>query len=468
MIQFITERRINMLSYIELENFKSLTDFKIDFRSKGGVPKKLAFIYGENGSGKTNLVSAILFLSQSLHTLSNYLKLQDLSNNGMPDFISEIDEPEIREQIFKDLIGKKLPPLSSLIQENITIDCNDNMRLKIGFYIDEIEGSYELIFNDSSVVFEELRYIVNERVGVLYSISEQALKFSSALVLNSKYKSELKDKIKMYWGKHTFMSIIYNEIYAKNQTFINKSLGTSFAKVLSFFSTISLSCKNSWGDSIAISTPIKIVPNLVRGTVNYKEKKELLAMEVFLNSVFTQLYSDIKCVFYKFMKNDDVFSYELYVKKLIGSNTIEVPFVLESTGTQKLLEIVEFLLLSLLGSTVIVDEMDSDIHDLLIYELMEIFLEALPDSFASQFIATTHNTYLMEMENKVLPKESLYFITVDARGEKKALSLDDYGFRTQKNHNVRSKYLKGDYAGVPYTGYFDFSELVADLKEAIG
>ncbi len=455
-----------MLSYIELQNFKSLTDFKIDFRSKSGVPKKIAFIYGENGSGKTNLVSAMLFLRQSFYTLSSYLKLQDLSNNSMSDLMAEIDESEVREQILKDIMAKRLLSLSGLLEENKTIDCSDTMRLKIGFYLDGVEGSYELIFDDSSVVYEELRYVVNERVGVLYKISEDSFRISSALVVNSKYQNELKDKIKKYWGKHTFMSIIFNEIYAKSNTFINKSLGTSFSKVWHFFRSMSVSCKNSWGNSAAIATPIKIVYHLAKGNVNHKEKKELLAMEDFLNSVFTQLYSDIKSVFYKFTKNDDSFAYELYVKKLIGSNMIEVPFAMESNGTKKLLVTREFLLLSLLGNTVIVDEMDSGIHDLLVYEVMELFLEALPDTLASQFIATTHNTYLMESD--LLAKESLYFITVNACGEKKALSLDEYSFRTQKNHNIRSKYLKGDYAGVPYTGYFDFNELVADLKETIG
>ncbi len=456
-----------MISYIELNNFKSLTDFKVDFRGNAGKPKKLAFVYGENGSGKTNLISSIFFLSQTLRTLSNYLQLLELTDSNMSEFMEEIDGAETREQVFKDLFTKRFPSLSSLIEENRTIASSENMRIKLGFYLDGVEGSYELLFDGKSVIFEELKYLVNERVGTLYSISKDSIKLSPSLILNSKYKSDLKDEIAKYWGKHTFMSIIYNEDISKNKSFFAKSLSSSFLSFFIFFNDISSSCKDRYGNRRYISTPISVLPNTISGFAGEVEKKELLAMEAFLDSVFTQLYSDIKGVFYKFSKDDRSFSYELYVKKLIGSDIIEVPFEKESTGTQKLLDIVELMMLSLWGGAIAVDEMDSDIHDLLIYELMEIFLEALSESPDSQFIATTHNTYLMEMETELLPKESLYFIRVNAKGEKEALSLDKYKFRTQKNHNIRSKYLKGDYAGIPYTGYFDFNELVDELKDKL-
>ncbi len=457
-----------MLSYIELKNFKSLTDFKIDFRAKGGVPKKVAFIYGENGSGKTNLVRSILFISQTLDTLSNYLELQHVVNNEMPDFIVNMEDPDVKEDVFRNLIAKRLPSLSKLIEETKTIGSSQDMSVKIGFYIDGIEGCYEVIFDDKGVVFEELRYLVNQRVGALYTLQKDSFKFSPSLVMNSKYKGVLKGELKKYWGKHTFLSILTNEMNAKSEQYIEESLSASFISVYKFLAGISLSCKNSWGNSLAISTPINVFIDLVTGTINKSEEKELFATEGFINSVFTQLYSDIKGVFYKLKTNEDTLSYELYVRKLIGGKVVELPFTLESTGTQKLLGIIEFFLLSLIGGTVLVDEMDSDIHDLLISECIELFVDSLPDTVGSQFIATTHNTYLMEMSSDVLPKDSIYVLTVDAYGKKEALSLDRYNFRTQKNHNIRSKYLKGDYDGIPYTGYFDFNELVDDLKDSIG
>lgn len=54
-----------MLSYIRLRNFKSFSDIMFDLRGKGGIPKKKVFVYGENGSGKSNLISSLFFFKEN-------------------------------------------------------------------------------------------------------------------------------------------------------------------------------------------------------------------------------------------------------------------------------------------------------------------------------------------------------------------------------------------------------------------
>ena len=55
-----------MLTYLELKNFKSFSDIKFDLRKAYGEPKKIAFIYGENGSGKSSLISSYYFYCRHL------------------------------------------------------------------------------------------------------------------------------------------------------------------------------------------------------------------------------------------------------------------------------------------------------------------------------------------------------------------------------------------------------------------
>ena len=150
-----------------------------------------------------------------------------------------------------------------------------------------------------------------------------------------------------------------------------------------------------------------------------------------------------------------------YFSKLIDDKVKEIPFELESTGTQQLLEIIKFIFLSIIGNTVIVDEMENGIHDLLIYEVISSLLDSFNYIENAQFIATTHSTYLMEM----LPKESIYILVSDVLGRKNILSIDNFDFRTQKNNNIRLKYLRGDYSGIPNTGYLDFNDLVNQVRE---
>lgn len=453
-----------MLSYIKLKNFKSLTDIKLDLRGKNKKPKKLAFIYGENGIGKTNLIYSILFLEKTLLTLSNHTHfqkyLQELNDKSVEDLLSENKDHEFQKHVFSQFLSSNT--MENLIQENKTIDCKGNMEIKIGFNINEIEGSYELKFNNQAVIFEELRYLVNERVGRLFSITNDNIIISPSMVLTSSYKKELKDNIKKYWGKHTFLGIIYNELKIKNNNFVENSLSSSFWDFFNWLDNFSIE-----GNHLSFKkfhTPIKILSKLTHGTVNKEDDRELLAMENYLNEVFTQLYTDIKRVSYILKPSDskDVFKYELYVSKLIDNEIKQIPFKLESTGTQQLLKILKYIFVATLGNnTIFIDEIENGIHDLLIYEVISALSDSLNYIDNVQFITTTHSTYLMEE----LPPENIYVLAGDAYGKKEILSIDNFNFRTQKNNNIRLKYLRGNYSGIPNIGYIDFSELVEQVKE---
>lgn len=450
-----------MLSYIELKNFKSLTDVKIDLRGENKKPKKMIFIYGENGAGKTNLISSILFLEKSLLTLSNNIKLRKIYDKNVPELLSDIENDEIKKEVLDHIIKDSFFDMRSLIQENKTINSEGNMEVKIGFNINGLEGSYELKFDDESVIFEELKYLVNERVGRLFKIDANNIIISPSMITTSSYKKELKDNIEKYWGKNTFMSIIFNEIQIKNNDFINNSLSPNLIDVFNWMKKISLQCKNAKSSIGRMAIPTKILSNLEEGTITEKNNKELLSMEKFLNEVFTQLYSDVKKVFYVFTPIDNKFRYELYFSKLIDDDAKSIPFNLESTGTQQLLDVIKFIFLAILGNTVIIDEMENGIHDLLIYEVISSLFDTFNTIENVQFIATTHSTYLMEM----LPQENIYILVSDALGRKSILPIDNFDFRTQKNNNIRLKYLRGDYSGIPNVGYLDFNELVDQFRE---
>ena len=68
-----------MLTYIKLKNFKSFSNIMFDLRGKGGIPKKMVFVYGENGAGKSNLISSMLFLSKTIVSIKNQARLKNLS-----------------------------------------------------------------------------------------------------------------------------------------------------------------------------------------------------------------------------------------------------------------------------------------------------------------------------------------------------------------------------------------------------
>ncbi len=452
-----------MLSYLRLKNFKSFSDVTLDLRGAYGIPKKMALIYGENGAGKSNLMRSMLFLSNTLRTLRNQ------ENEKQTKIFDSVDsvEDDIDIDLFKETLLEilldgdniRINNLSSLIRQHKTIGSHENMFIEIGFYIHGRDGKYCLEFDNEKVIFEELSFYINKRTGIMFSIRENKIFLSQSIFLNKIYNLELLSDIQKFWGKHTFMSILFYEIQTKNRDYIIPRIGKNLINVIDWLSSYSVSCKDSRYQIAKISIPFKFLRNLDNGVVNSENDKELKIFENSLNTFFTSLYSDVKEVYYDIMPKGNKYKYTLTFRKQINGKILDIPISLESTGTKKLLEIFPYIFLFIWGKTVFIDEIDSGIHDLLISEVIEL----LAESHNGQFIATTHNTLLMEK----LPSENVYIIDVDANANKKLDCISEYEFRTQKTNSIQKKYLNGDYKGIPYIGFLDLQEIVDDVKEAM-
>lgn len=452
-----------MISYIELRNFKSFSHVLFDLRGPRGVPKKIAFLYGENGSGKSNLVRALMFISQSFETLKNQQKLPEINIENFDLLMGE----KLKEKVISKLIRERLFSLQDLVRDNRTIGENAPMVVKIGFYYKGKKGFYlvklSTEINAESVLEEKLYYTLNKRAGVLFEISENGdVNLSPSGFLDKKYRAELHDLIEKFWGKHTFISILFNEIETKNHQYFNSRLTPNIRDLLHLLRQISTLCKDSRKEASRIFIPFKFLTQLDSGSVERKNDVELLAFERFLNQCFTQLYSDIKRAYYKFEETDSGFNYTLYFNKIIGGKEIAVPISSESTGTKKILDLFPLIFSCTLGRTVFIDEVDSGIHDLLMQDIVKILQEALDETEEGQFIATTHNTLLLD----ALKPENVYVLKTDALGNKEVSCISDYP-RTHKNNSMRHRYLTGVYQGIPEIGYLDLKELVEDTMHEV-
>ena len=139
-------------------------------------------------------------------------------------------------------------------------------------------------------------------------------------------------------------------------------------------------------------------------------------------------------------------------RKLIYGQIVDIAAESESTGTLHLLDILPFLLMGVKGRTVVIDELDTGIHDLLVNSILSNVL----DSIRGQLIITTHNTMLLE--TKIDPS-CIYTFYVDKDAKKSLESIMAYEDRAHPNLNYRNRYLKGMYGGVPMVQDIDFDEL---------
>ncbi|MBK5201462.1 MAG: hypothetical protein JJE21_08010, partial [Spirochaetaceae bacterium] len=256
-----------MISYIILENFKSFKKIKLDLRNANKMPKKIAFIYGENGSGKTNLVASIFFLRKTFETLAAQEKLKSFDESNLNDLIEGIDN-NAKKNIYESIIKNTFKTLESLINDYKMIGSTQNMVIEIGFYLDNKEGIYTLKFDNEKIVSESLYFTINKRVGEIFSITKDSILLNDSIFIETKYKKELLEEIKKYWGKHSFMSIIFYEMNIKNNEYFNSNLNSNFISVISMLKKLTVLYKTKESREAIFSIPFKFLSNLESGIIN--------------------------------------------------------------------------------------------------------------------------------------------------------------------------------------------------------
>ena len=404
--------------------------------------KKFVAIYGENGCGKTNLVLAFEALKQMMLSRFTYEMWQDIRNGLMHDTKRPMNVNLFfgGSNIFFDLqsyrmIGEKEPT-----------------EIEYGFLMNGIEGYYYIKFADD-ILEEELYYNTGKQRGVHFKIENVNGKIESTLNSNifigPKYASELMELIDKYWGKHSFLSILYEEMNNKNRRFILENISENLVDTIDEFNNVVI--KHDKSLNILNFKKIGSQFEIAEGEIGIGNSDVLERYEKVLRIFFTQAYSDIKDVYYEKESTSSSIQYQLYFKKLIAGEVRDIPYSDESNGTKKILNQLSNIIETLDGKTVIIDEIDNGIHDI----LMKNMIMSIKDEITGQLIVTTHNTLLLEN----LPVKELYLIMADYNGNKSINCIADYDFKVQKNHNVRDLYFKGVFGGVPTTDYIDFEEI---------
>ena len=232
-----------MFSYVHLENFKSFENITFDFHQNKHEAKKMIAIYGENGSGKSNFVSAFevlwMFFKCLPHSKQNADFLKYLAYTKESGDIAL--EPVFIESMINDYNQTNIP---SFLRNCRMAGCEEPTVIEFGFIIDGVEGHYTLKFADQ-ILFEELYYLHNQRRAKLFTISQSdsgILSEISKVTDNKSYQKELKELLNQYWGKYSFWSILTDELMQKNAAYLIKNLSNSVATV--FLTLMSTSSSN--------------------------------------------------------------------------------------------------------------------------------------------------------------------------------------------------------------------------------
>ena len=443
-----------MFTYIKAKNFKSLKNIEFNLNRTKNITNDFIAIYGENGSGKTNLVELFKFLQQM--TISRSF---DVSWNMLPKEFFDLKDKML------DGVPMEIRSMWELkldLEEYRMIKEEEDTEIEYGFKIKDKEGFYYVRFN-KEIVEEKLYFFVNKQNGYYFKLykNEKTIKkeLNNNIFTNDKYNKELEENIEKYWGKYSFLSLIDFELKDKNKEYITNNISDRLFDIINKLKLMTVHV-NKWVSNLIPDNYMKQMAlyDLKSGVVSKDKLDEIKKYEEVLNIFFTQAYADIKSVKYVIEEKEDKIKYRLFFNKIIGGNLKSIPIELESEGTRKIVEEFDNLIGAIMGDTVVIDEIDNGIHDL----LMKNIILSIKDEITGQLIITTHNTLLLE----ILPKECIYILSTDYEGNKNICTIKEYGIKIQRNHNARDLYFKGLFGGIPTTSYVDFEEIKYALEDS--
>ena len=385
---------------------------------------KLALIYGANASGKTTILNALEFLREIV--LEPAEKKTDSFNFNPYQF------------------DYKTASQNSII----TID----------FIQNEIRYLYEVEFNKSAIVREELYFYNPNKANVFRRTTDIEKQFT-----------------KISFGSKIKKDITFEKTLEANTLWNNTVLG-GFLKTN--IQLIELKEATDWFENylkrlINSDTNLKkyITEKVYKTEVEKRLILDILKKADFNisdilfqeedSNVFNEFIERLQNVNYenwKDLKNKEkLTSVNLEFEHTVNNKKFSLPFDLESQGTKRYYGFAGLLSLLINNSIAFpIDELETSLHpELYIHFLLSFLINAKK----SQIIATTHNREILSNKD-IFRNDAIWFTDKSDNSATELYSLSDFDSSTVRDtSNIFNAYKTGKLGGTPNLGdyYIDIS-----------
>ena len=202
-----------MFTKIRMKNFYSFNDVTFDLSDGTNSYKSLAIVYGENGSGKTNLMSGLGIFIDLMRTMD----VRDMIEQILYDQEHPKGASEPLHKISRQDLAHVLRSSENLFDECRMIGCNEPVYLQYDFIIKGKKGSYIVEFGADGIIHEKLEYVLEKRKGTYFDLTSDKQSINKALFKSDTLKTDVTAQLKRFWGKHTFLAIILHEMNDKSE-----------------------------------------------------------------------------------------------------------------------------------------------------------------------------------------------------------------------------------------------------------
>ena len=141
-----------------------------------------------------------------------------------------------------------------------------------------------------------------------------------------------------------------------------------------------------------------------------------------------------------------------YHKRIGTDEEQELPMEFESSGTRKMLDLYFFFKeIIKRGGVLIIDELNSRLHPLLIRNIMQIFTNKTINKNHAQLIFSSHDIW--QLKSDILRRDEIWFTEKDNKGISNLYSLSDFvgedGEKIRKDEDRQKNYVLGKYGAIP-------------------
>ena len=215
----------------------------------------------------------------------------------------------------------------------------------------------------------------------------------------------------------------------------------------------------------------------------------------FFNSFAEEMLNNkqLKEKFVKFMQYADLGITDVYIEKVssphpdaivlseTGTGTVPGPYTIykmsfehkgkdgkkylldlnsESEGTRQFVTFMRYFIPGLLdGGIFFIDEIDKNIHSMMLAKLIEIFNNPNINKGGAQLIFNTHDTSILKSD--ILKRDEIWFVEKNEEGCSEVYPLTEFK-AIREGFNYEKGYLEGRFGAIPYLG--DIKELEAILN----
>ncbi|MCK4259778.1 MAG: ATP-binding protein [Halanaerobiales bacterium] len=374
---------------------------------------KSSVLYGANASGKSNLFAAMFAMKDLIKNSAKNMMAEE--SIGVEPFrlnTSTVNEPSSFEIIF--------------IYKNI--------KYRYGFQVTTSEVVSEWLFYTPNIrevkLFEreKTEYSITKHFKESIGLEEKTRNNALFISVVAQFNGEISNKILNWFNRFN----IINNNDKNNQRITNLLLKSNEKMKKTILQCLQIADLRI--DNVEIVD--NDIPSEVVNTFElFKENNKKVHFE------FPTNVTDVNFFYKKYNEYGEFVSHEKF--------DLDVN---ESKGTKILYSLLGPILDTLLsGKVLLIDELDSSLHPLLIFFIIKLF-QSKSNSKNAQLIFTTHDTNILS--NKVFRRDQIWFTEKDHFGATDLYSLVEYKIR--KDATFNKDYLLGKYGAIPFIGNFDF------------